>query len=135
VNPDSTERPAGPLRQLLGSFSGLLATVVGIGRTRLELFTVEVREELRRVADVLLWGAVAVLAAAGGVFFAGLGIIFIFWDTHRILAVGLVTAAYFVIAGLAALNIRSMLRERPSFLQATLGELARDEAELRDRVP
>jgi uncharacterized membrane protein YqjE len=135
VNPDGKERPTGPLRQLLGSFSGLLATVVGIGRTRLELLTVEVREELRRIADVLLWGAVAVLAAAGGIFFAGLGIIFVFWDTHRILAVFLVTAAYFVLAAAAALVIRSTLRARPSFLQATLGELSRDEAELRSRVP
>ena len=135
MNPDASGRPEGPLRQLLGSVSALLATVVGIGRTRLELLTVELREELNRTAGLLVWGAVAVLAAGGGVLFAGLAIIFAFWDTHRILAAVLVTAGYFVLAAVAGLVIWSRLRSRPAFLQATLGELARDEDELRGRYP
>ncbi|MBL8202395.1 MAG: phage holin family protein [Chromatiales bacterium] len=131
MNPEDPGRPEGPLRQLIGSVSALLATAIGIGRTRLELLTVELREELNRTAGLLVWGAVAVLAAGGGVLFAGLAIIFAFWDTHRILAAGLVTLGYFVLAAVAGLVIRSRLRSRPPFLQATLGELARDEDGLR----
>jgi uncharacterized membrane protein YqjE len=135
AGPDEPGRPTGPLRQLIASVSGLLATVIGVGRTRLELLSVELREELHRTATLVVWGAVAVLAAGGGVLFAGLAIIFAFWDTHRILAAVLVTLGYFVLAAVAALVVRSELRSRPPFLQATLGELARDEDELRGRLP
>ena len=135
MNAGDRERPAGPIRQLIASVSALLATAIGIGRTRLELLTVEFREELHRTAGLLVWGAVAVLAAGGGVLFAGLAIIFAFWDTHRVLAAVLVTAGYFALAAVAALLVRSRLRSRPPFLQATLGELARDEDQLRGRFP
>jgi uncharacterized membrane protein YqjE len=133
--PADDGRPAGPLRQLIASVSGLVATAIGIGRTRLELLSVELREELNRVAELAVWGAVAVLAGGGGVLFAGLAVIFAFWDTHRILAAVLVTASYFLLAGIAGLVIRSRLRSRPAFLHATLGELARDEEELRGDRP
>ena len=85
------DQPRGPVRQLIDSVSGLLATVIDIGRTRLELLTVELREELHQTAGLLVLGGVAVLAAAFGVLFAGLAIIFAVWDTHRILAAVLVT--------------------------------------------
>jgi uncharacterized membrane protein YqjE len=106
-----------------------------MGRTRLELLSVELREELNRAAELAVWGVVAVLAAGGGLLFAGLTVIFAFWDTHRILAAVLVTASYFLIAVVAGLVVRSRLRSRPPFLHATLGELARDEDDLRGRVP
>lgn len=134
MNQNAAGRP-GPLRQLIGSVSGLLATAIGIGRTRLELLSVEIREELHRVAGLVVWGAVAVLAAGGGVLFAGLAVIFAFWDTHRILASVLVTAGYFVLAAAAGLVLRSRLRTRPPFLQATLRELEQDENELRGGLP
>lgn len=135
MSPEDSPRSEGPLRQLVGSVSGLLATAIGIGRTRLELLTVELREELHRTAELLVWGAVAVLAAGGAVLFAGLGIIFAFWDTHRVLATVLVTGSYGLLAAVAVVVIRSRLKSRPPFLHETLGELARDEEELRERAP
>ena len=136
MSPDREHTPRrGPLRQLIGSLSGLLATVIGIGRTRLELLTVEIREELHRTAELVIWGTVAALASAGAVLFAGFGIIFAFWDTHRVLATVLVIASYALLAIVAVRVIQSRLRSRPPFLQGTLGELARDEDELRGRGP
>lgn len=132
---DDPDRRPGPVRQLIASISGLLATAIGIGRTRLELLSVELREELHRTAELLVWSAVALLAAGGGVLFAGLAIIFVFWDTHRIMAAVLVTASYFALAAFSILLVRSRLRSRPRFLQATLDELARDEIQLRGRIP
>jgi uncharacterized membrane protein YqjE len=121
------------VRQLIASVSGLLATALEIGRTRLELLTVELREEVHRTAELLVLGLAAVLAAAAGILFSGLAIIFAFWDTHRILASVLVTLGFFALAAVTALLLWSRLRSRPRFLQATLAELARDETELRDR--
>lgn len=125
----------GPFRRLQGSVSALLATLVGVGRTRLELLTVELREEVRRTAGLLLWGAVGLLAAGFAALFAGLAIILAFWDSHRLLAALGVTGGFAVAAAAAALIVRSRLANRPPFLQATLGELARDEADLRGTRP
>lgn len=133
MNSGENDRPRGPVRQLIASVSGLLATALDIGRTRLELLTVELREEVHRTAEQLVLGLAAVLAAAAGVLFAGLAIIFAFWDTHRILAAVLVTFGFFAVAAITALLLRSRLRSRPRFLQATLAELARDEGQLRGR--
>jgi uncharacterized membrane protein YqjE len=133
VNSRDDDRPRGPVRQLIASVSGLLATALDIGRTRLELLTVELREEVHRTAEQLVLGLATLLAAAAGVLFAGLAIIFVFWDTHRILAAVLVTLGFFALAAVTALLLRSRLRARPRFLQATLAELAQDEIQLRGR--
>ena len=133
MNAGKDDRPRGPVRRLIASVSGLLATALEIGRTRLELLTVELREEVHRTAGLLVLGLAAVLALAAGVLFSGLAIIFAFWDTHRILASVLVTLGFFALAAVTALLLRSRLRSRPRFLDATLAELARDEVELRGR--
>jgi len=133
VKPGDQHEGWGPFRRIVGSLTGLLATIVGIGRTRLELLTVEVREELQRTAELLAWGFAGLLAAGAGVLFAALAVIFNFWDTHRILAAVLVAAGFFALAAIAGLLVRARLRDQSLFLQATLAELARDEEELRGR--
>ena len=133
MNAGDNDRPRGPVRRLIASVSGLLATALEISRTRLELLTVELREEAHRTAGLLVLGLAAVLAVAAGVLFSGLAIIFAFWDTHRILASVLVTLGFFALAAVTGLVLRSRLRSRPRFLEATLAELARDEIELRGR--
>jgi uncharacterized membrane protein YqjE len=127
---DLGEAP-GPIRQLIGSISGLFATLISMGRTRLELLSVELREEVNRTAELLAWGLVALLGAAGTLLFAGFAIIVAFWDSHRTLAAVLVTAAWLALAAFAALRVRGQLRSRPPFLGATLAELRRDEDHLR----
>jgi len=133
VKPGEQHSSWGPFRRIVDSVSGLLATIIGIGRTRLELLTVEVREELQRTAELLAWGFAGLLAAGAGVLFAALAIVFNFWDTHRILAAVLVAAGFFVLAAIAGILVRAKLRDQSMFLQATLAELARDEEELRGR--
>lgn len=131
----NSSQPVGPVRQLIDSISGLIATAIGIGRTRLELLTVELREELQRTAALLVLWLIVVLAIAAGVLFAGLAVIFAFWDTHRILAAVLVTSGFFALAAVSAFQVRSRLKSRPRFLEATLAELAQDEVQLRRRSP
>ncbi len=128
----------GPVHRLLGSVSGVLATLLEIGQTRLALLSVELREEVDRMAVLAVWGAVAVLATGMAVLLAGLTIIFAFWDTHRLLASLMVTGGFLALAGGAVLYVRQQLRDRPAFLGATLNELRRDQAGLAgsgDRQP
>jgi uncharacterized membrane protein YqjE len=124
---------AGPLGRLIGSAGDLLASLLTIGRTRLELLTVELQLELRRIAELLVLAFVALLAGGMGLLMGGLSIIFAFWDTHRLLAAGLVTATFFALAALAVFLLARRVRDRPRALDGTLSELARDAEQLRGR--
>ena len=123
----------GPISGLLHSISQVLATLLGMAHTRLELFTAELQEEVQRAAMLLLWALAALFALGIGCFLAALSLIFAFWDTHRILVAVCVTAAFFAIALLAVLVVVKKLRKHPRMLQGTLSELKRDHDSLRAR--
>ena len=131
-DPSAPER--GPISALFKSLTNLLATFVAIAHTRLELLTTELQEEMHRVAEILMWSLVALLAAGIGLFLAALVVIFLFWDTHRLLASVAVTAVFFLIALGATLNLRSKVRNRPRLLESTLAELAKDRKQLEKRL-
>jgi len=125
------EQPArGPISGLFRSLAHLLATAIGIAQTRLELLSTELQEEVHRVAEIMLWATVALLAAGIGLFLLALVVIFVFWDTHRVLASIAVTSVFFLIAAVAGLVLRSKVRSKPPLLDATLAELKRDRASL-----
>lgn len=123
----------GPLRSLVASLGNVLETLIGIVRTRLELFSTELQEEARNAAAVLLWAIVALLAAGLTLFLGALALIFAFWDTHRVLVSVLVTAAFLLITLVAALMVRARLKGRGKPFGATIAELAKDGEHLRAR--
>jgi uncharacterized membrane protein YqjE len=126
-----TEEPArGPVSGLFRSLAHLLATAIGIAQTRLELLSTELQEEVHRVAEIMLWATVALLAAGIGLFLLALVIIFVFWDTHRLLASIVVTSVFFLIAAIAGLVLGAKVRSKPPLLDATLAELKKDRASL-----
>jgi uncharacterized membrane protein YqjE len=142
LNDHSQQEPAGvsavapargPIGGLLESLRNLLATAAAIAHTRLELLGTELQEEMHRVAAIMVWAAVALLAAGIGLFLAALGVIFVFWDTHRLVAALAVTAAFLLIAATAVLVLRAKVRNKPRLLDATLAELAKDRAQLAAR--
>ncbi len=116
----------GPVSGLFHSLANLLATAIGIVHTRLELLSTELQEEVHSVAEIMLWSAIALLAAGAGLFLLALVVILLFWDTHRVLASVTVTSAFFVIAVFAALVLRAKVRAKPPLLDATLAELKKD---------
>jgi len=129
---DGSEAEPAPLAMgMLRSLGNLAATVVGIAHTRLELLTTEVREEVQRAAQLLLWSAVALLAAMLAAFLGALTVIFYYWETHRLLAALLVTAAFALVAVLAVCMMFAKLHSKPPLLDATLKELAHDREQLR----
>ena len=122
---DGEGRP-GPATNLLRSLVQLGGTLLGVAQTRLELLTTELSEDLARSAEILLWAAVALLAAVLTALLAGLAVVVYFWDTHRMCAVLGVTAAYALLAAAAALGARRRLRAKPRLLDATRAELEHD---------
>ena len=128
----SEERPdAG----LFASLQRMLATLLTLAQTRLELLTVEIEEQLQRAASILLWSIAAIFFGSLTVLLLAITIVIAFWDEHRLLAAGLVTATVAFAALIAVLSVRRQLRARPRLLAATAAELARDAAALDPDAP
>lgn len=111
---------------LLGSLRALLATLIAIGHNRLELFSVEIQEEVERIASLLLWSIAAVLLGVAMLLMLAVAVVLSVAPPHRWLAacgLGLLFLAACVGAALRARN-RLMLKPRP--FDATLGELRKD---------
>src|SRR5690242_18711881 len=90
---------------LFRSITQFVASLVTLTQTRLELLTTELREEIQRVASLAVYAFIALLAAMLGLFFLGLAIVIVYWDTHRVLAAWLVTATFFSLAVIAVVTL------------------------------
>ena len=107
------------------------ANVLDLARTRLELAAIELQEGAQRLFGYLAW---AVAAAVLGLFALGLVILFVlvlFWDTHRLAAVGGMAVLFILGTLFAAMKLRAGLAARPPMLPATLAELRKDAAALK----
>jgi uncharacterized membrane protein YqjE len=110
----------------------MLATLLELVSLRLELVSVEIEEQIEYAASLLLWSVAAIFFGCLTVLLLALTIVIVFWDDHRLLAAGLVTGAFALLAVGAVLVVRARLRQRPRFLVATTAELKRDASALGD---
>jgi uncharacterized membrane protein YqjE len=115
---------------LFASLRRMLATLIALAHTRLELVSVEVEEQIAHAAGLLLWSIAVILFGSLAVLVLALTIVIAFWDDHRLLAAGLVTAAFALATLVAVLVVRARLRRRPRILAATVAEMKRDVAAL-----
>ena len=111
---------------LLESAQNMLAGLLDLGRTRFELFSTEMREELARLATTLLGGLAVLVLAALGLAFAALCIIFYVSEANRVIAAGACAAFFFAVAGIVAWQLRHAAALKPRAFDATLSELQRD---------
>ena len=124
--PPGTSRDAG----LLAALRRLAATAVGLLQTRLELIATELDEEFKRVLRLLILSLVACFFLALGIITLTLFIILLAWDTHRVLAAGLLAAAYLGIGAVVAMNARNAAKAATRLFSASLAELRKDLDEL-----
>ena len=122
---------SGPASSLLRSAVRLAGTLLGAVQTRGELLTTELEQEIGRAARVLLFGFATLLAAILGLLVAGLLIVVLFWDTHRVGAAVFVLITFVTTALVAGWLLLKELKARQKFLSATRDELAKDVERLR----
>src|SRR4029077_19714167 len=104
---------------LLESLRSLSKTFVALVQTRIELFGSEVDEERTRLERIVVLAASAMFCMGLAIVLIVLLVAVVFWDSNRLLAIG-VLAALFMFAGLSLLlALRSVVRQRPKFLAAT----------------
>lgn len=111
----------------------MLASLVAIAHTRLDLLGTEIEEQVDRLASILLWGLVALFTTFLAVVLGSITLIVVFWETHRVaVAVGLALGSV-ALAALAINGFATRLRERPRLFRSTLDELAKDHERLSDQ--
>jgi uncharacterized membrane protein YqjE len=116
---DSGSGPAASLR-------ALGATLLDLVGSRVELAVVELREEGERRKSMLVLALVGALFLALGLLLAAAFVVVLFWEEHRLLALGGVTLLYLGIAAFAFLKLRQQQLGAPPPFEATLRELAAD---------
>ena len=118
---------------LFDSLKTLLATLVGIAHTRVELIGIEVEEQFARLVSLLVWGLVALFFAFAGVILSAITVIVVFWDSNRVLAAAGLAAAFVLLAVIAVLGFVARAKARPRLFKASLDELAKDRSQLDSR--
>lgn len=121
---------------LFASLRGFAATSVALLRTRLELLKVEAQEEVGRLSGLLLWGIAAVLLAIVGLTFLAVFLTVLWWESHRLFALGIFAALFIGAAGVAIGIALRLARQGSQLFAASLAELRRDVERLRaERTP
>ncbi|MDR0275417.1 MAG: phage holin family protein [Burkholderiaceae bacterium] len=104
----------------------LLADLIDLAAVRLDLLTVEARLETRRLAWLLALGALGVLLLGFGVVFLALLITVLLWDSHREVALAVLTVLLLASGVALLLLARVYLRQGAQMFAATRAELQAD---------
>lgn len=115
---------------LFNSLKTLAATLVAMGHTRLELLSTEMEEEYVRLISMLLWMLVALFFAALCIMLATLMVVVVFWDTHRLLAAGVMALLFLLGAAMAGRIVLDKVKAKPRLFASSLAELSKDRERL-----
>jgi uncharacterized membrane protein YqjE len=111
---------------LIESAQNLIAGLLDLGRTRVELFSTELREELARLAITLIGGLAVLILVLFGIAFGAAAAIIAVDPERRLMATIIVAVLFFLAAAIVAWRVRRMVADKPRPFDATLGELRRD---------
>ena len=111
---------------LLGSLRSLSGLVVAIAHNRLNLLSTDLEIARERTVSVLIMVLVALFCLCFGALLLALFVVVIFWDTHRLLALGSVTGLFLLVGGVYLLRVIRALKRMPATFEASLTELAKD---------
>jgi len=127
MDPAASPAPSG----LLGSFRALGDTLVAGLQDRLELLSVEVQEEKFRLIQLFVWIGAAMFTAMMTLAFASLTVVYLFWESARLAALGGLTLGYAGALGVIVVAFRRFLARQPKPFAATLQEIGGDRACIR----
>jgi uncharacterized membrane protein YqjE len=125
-----TPPPPGFVDSLRALGDGLIASV----QDRLELFSVELQEEKFRLIQVFIWISAGVFTAMMAITFASLTVVYLFWESARLAALGGLTALYAGALVAIVIAFRRYVARQPKPFAATLQEIGEDRACIRKRT-
>lgn len=116
---------------LLGALRGLGDGLLGTLQDRLELLALDLHEEKLRLIRIFVWISAAVFTGMLAILFASITLVYLFWDSARLVALGGFAALYTGAFTFILLAFRRYLAAEPRPFAATLRELAEDRACIR----
>jgi uncharacterized membrane protein YqjE len=122
--PHDSPEPTGFLGAFKALGDGLLASV----EDRLKLFGIELQEEKLRLIQIFIWISSAVFTCVMAITFASLTLVYLFWESARLAALGGLTLLYTGALVTIVVAFRRYLARQPAPFDATLGEIANDRA-------
>ena len=120
---------------LFASLRRLVTTLVELVHSRLDLVGIELQLEVQRATSLLLWAFAGIVCGTVALVLLAVTVLIAFWDTHRLLAAGCITAVFALASLGMALHVRRRVRTRPRLFGATLDELQHDVAALKGQQP
>lgn len=119
---------------LLDSLSAFAATLAAVVQTRLELLSADLEEDREHWLSLLALALTALFCLGVGVVLATILLVVVFWDTQRLLVLGML-AGLFLSGGIAAwLFARHKIKTKPGIFAASLLELSKDRQQLASRL-
>jgi uncharacterized membrane protein YqjE len=116
---------------LLGSLKSMTALAVAIAHNRLNLLSTDLEVAREKMVSVLIMVLVALFCICFGALLLALFVVVIFWDTHRLIALGGVTGLFVLIGLVCLLRVIKALKAMPATFEASLAELAKDYKQLK----
>ena len=126
----STEGATAPVG-ILDAARMLLATWVGLIKTRVEIISTELEEERDRLEEMFFLAVASMFCLSLGVVLLTLLIVLLFWENYRLAVLGGFSALY-ILAGLGAVwLLRKKAKIKPRLFNTTMDELAKDHEKLK----
>jgi uncharacterized membrane protein YqjE len=115
-----------PNEGLIASITNLAGSLISIVQTRLELVRVEIEEGRQHLVRLLFLTLFSIFCLCMGVFLVAILLIVLFWDTHRVLVISLLTLSFLAAGGVLLMMTLKTLKRMPKMFEASLAELLRD---------
>ena len=118
---------------LLSSLQSLVANSLAILHNRLQLLSNDLEIAREGLVSTLTLLLIALFALCFGVLLLAIFVVVVFWDTHRLLALGGVTGAFLLVGVICAWRVVKSLKTMPATFEASLNELAQDFKSLKEK--
>lgn len=115
---------------LFDSAGRLLSTLLALVQTRLELVSVDVSEAQQHLLRLIVASVTALFALMIAVVLATLVLVMAYWDSQRLLVLGLLSLGYFGLGSAVALFAVREARRLPRAFASSIAELAKDRQQL-----
>lgn len=111
---------------ILSTAKTMFSTLLSMVQTRVSLLANELEEDRLRMIRLLFLGLLVMFFFCLSVVLFTLLVIAVFWDTNRLLAIGLVASFYLVIAAVLLAYVLREAKHKPKLFSVSLAELAKD---------
>lgn len=115
--------------------SRLAAGLLGLARTRLELASVELAIERRRLQTMIALAVAGAILATFAVGTVSVLVVAYYWDSYRYLAILGLAAIYAVFALIAFSRAKTLVHDAPAPFAATIAEFDKDRARFAGEPP